>query len=297
MPPRALALGIVQLNGFIIAGFVLRQEEGSFGVWTWADNLQNFPINVVGVSLALSAFPVFSQAFAENDMAKFKTIFSTNFRRILFLIIPLSMSFLLLRAQIVRLILGSVQGGHFDWHDTILTAQVLGFCSISMFAQATIPLLARSFFAHQDTKTPVYISVVAMVINILLAVILSQSLGLYGLALGFSMTNLISMLLLLIVLRVKFGDMDDERIIRSTWKVILATIVMGFVIHGMKYFIAPLVDMHTFLGVFIQSVASFTAGALIYIVIALYAQFDEVDIIRGYWDKVMQTVRKAVKIS
>ncbi len=291
MPPRALALGIVQINAFIIAAFALRLEEGSLTVWTWADNLQHFPINVFGVSLALSSFPVFSQAFAEKDMEKFKTVFSNNFRRIMFLIIPVSIGFLLLRAQIVRLILGSFGGGAFDWDATILTAQVLGFFSISMFAQASVPLLARSFFAHNDTRTPVIISIIGMIINVTLAWMLSQLMGVYGLALAFSIASLLNMLLLLAALRIKVGDLDDKRIIKSVWKITIAALVMGLTVHGMKYFIAPIVDMRTFIGIFIQTFGSILAGALIYIVIAMAFKFDEVVIIREYIQKVKRLLK------
>lgn len=282
MPPRSLALGIVQINLVIITALALRLQEGSLTVWTWADNLQNFPINVLGVSLAMSAFPVFSRAFASKDFIQFKESFSVNFRRVLFLIIPVSIITLLLRAQIVRLILGSFGGGKFDWDATILVAQTLGFFSISMFAQASIPMLARSFFAQQDTKTPVIISSIAMILNASLAFFLSQWLGIYGLALGFSIANLLNMLMLLATLRVKFGDLDDERIVNSVWKIILASLVMGLVIHGIKYIIAPLVDMHTFIGILIQSVASLCAGVFIYLVIAIYFKFAEVDIIHEW---------------
>ncbi|MBI2415738.1 MAG: murein biosynthesis integral membrane protein MurJ [Candidatus Kerfeldbacteria bacterium] len=291
MPPRALALGIVQINAMIIAALALRLPEGSLGIWTWADNLQQFPINVFGVSLALSSFPVFSQALAENDLAKFKTIFSINFRRILFLIIPVSLTVLLLRAQFVRLVLGSFGGGRFDWDATVLTAQVLGFFSVAMFAQATIPLLTRSFFAHHDTKTPVIISIISMVLNIVVAWLAVPYFGLYGLALAFAVSSLASMLLLLVVLRVRCGDLDDRIIIQSVWRIVGAALVMGAVIQGMKYFIAPLVDMRTFIGILLQTIFSIMAGGLTYFAIAWYFHFTEIDIIGRYFTKLRGVIR------
>lgn len=279
MPARSIALGIAQLNIFIIAILALKLEEGSLTIWTWADNLQNFPINVLGVSLAMSAFPVFSQAFASKNYEQFKISFSTSFRRVLFLIIPVSIITLLLRAQIVRMVLGSFGGGKFDWDATILVAQTLGFFSISMFSQACIPMLARSFFAQQDTKTPVIISLISMIINAVSAYFLSKWLGIYGLALGYSIANLLNMLMLLAALRIKFGNLDDERIVNSVWKIILASLAMGLIIHGTKYALSYIVDMHTFIGIFIQSAASVFAGGFIYLSIAVYFRFSEVDII------------------
>lgn len=287
MPGRALALGIVQVNAIITAAFALRLPAGSLAVWTWADNLQHVPINVFGVSLALSSFPVFSQALAEKDIPKFRQLFSENFRRLLFLIVPTAIAILLLRAQFVRLILGSLFGGAgaFDWQATILTSQVLGIFSIALFAEASIPLLARSFFAHQDTTTPVIVTIGSVMINIILAQLLLPYLGIYGLAIAFAVSSVVQMISLLIILRSKFGELDDQRIMHSIWRIVLAALAMGGVIHGMKYFIAPLVDMHTFIGVLIQTIGSLAAGGLVYGSIALVARFPEVEIVRSYWRK------------
>ncbi len=280
MPPRAFSLGINQVNLTIMAAFALRMPVGSLAIWTWADNLQNVPINMVGVSLAISAFPVFSQAFAEQDFAKFKLVFSNNFRRLLFLIVPISVTILLLRAQLVRIILGSFGSGAFDWSATVQTAQVLGVFAVALFAQASIPLLARSFFAHQDTKTTVWISVITVVTNISLALGLTQYFGLYGLALAFTLSSLLNMLLLLLMLRLKFGDLDDLNIIKAVWRIMIATLIAGIVIHGIKYVIAPLVDMHTFIGILTQTVAAVTGGGIIYLAIAYYFQFPELQIVK-----------------
>jgi putative peptidoglycan lipid II flippase len=285
MPARALALGVVQLNAIVIAAYALRLESGSLTIWQWADNLQNVPINVFGVSLALSAFPVFSQAFAEKDLIKFKTIFSQNFRRLLFVIVPISVAVLLLRAQFVRLILGSFGAGQFDWDATIVTAQVLGIFAVVMFAQATIPMLVRSFFAHHDTSTTVLVSLCSVLLNAGLAWSLADRFGIYGLAAAFAFSSLLQMLALLVILRIKFGDLDDNAIIRSLWRIVLAAVAMGVVIQGMKYFIAPVVDMRTVFGLAVQTLGSVLAGGGVYLFIAYFGRFPEIDIIRSYLHK------------
>lgn len=272
MPPRAFALGVAQLNIMIMFALASTLEEGSRAVWQGADNLQNFPINIFGVSLALAVFPLFSEAFAENNVERFKKVFSENFRRILFFIIPTSIATLLLRAQIVRLIYGTAA---FDWNDTVLTAQTLGMFALSMFAQATIPLLARSFFAKQDTRTPVLISTVSMIVNVGVGMLLMRSLGIIGLAFAFSLAAMLQMLALLVVLRMRHGDLDDDHVIASTWKIVIAALGMGIVVQGLKYTIAPLVDMQTFVGVFLQTSIAMLGGASMYITIAHYFHFAE----------------------
>ncbi|MDD5342386.1 MAG: murein biosynthesis integral membrane protein MurJ [Patescibacteria group bacterium] len=279
MVPRALGLGVVQLNQVVINVIASTLRSGSVAIFNLANNLQSFPISVFGVSLAISSFPVFSKAFAEQDRPGFVYHFSQTFRRVLFLIIPVSVVILILRAQIVRLILGA---GEFNWTDTIFTAQTLGIFSLSLFAQSLIPVLARSFYAFQNTKTPVIISMIAMVLNIVLGILLSRSWGISGLAFAFSISSIVNMLLLLVTLRVAVGDLDDSLIIRSTFKILVCSTAMGFVIQRMKYFIAPLVDMQTFYGVLTQTLAAVGIGAFVYLVVAIILQCEEIEIIR-HW--------------
>ncbi|PIY96635.1 MAG: murein biosynthesis integral membrane protein MurJ [Candidatus Kerfeldbacteria bacterium CG_4_10_14_0_8_um_filter_42_10] len=273
MLPRALGLGVTQINQIVITTIASTLAVGSVAVFNLANNLQYFPISVFGVSLALSSFPVFSQAFTEKNKEKFVLHFSQTFRRILFLIIPTSIIVLLLRAQIVRLILGA---GNFNWEDTILTAQTLGFFSISLFAQSLIPVLARSFYAFQNTRTPVIISIISMVLNIIGSLVFVQFWGVYGLALAFSLASLVNMILLLIMLRVEVGELDDQRIINSTLKIIFLSLLMGLVIQGLKYLIAPQVDMQTFIGVFLQTTGSMLGGLIVYLLLAAVFKFEEV---------------------
>lgn len=282
MVPRAFGLAVVQINQIVINVIASTLRTGSVAIFNLANNLQSFPIGVFGVSLAVSSFPVFSKAFAEKDTQGFVFHFSETFRRVLFFIIPASVAILLLRAQIVRLILGA---GQFDWTDTVLTAQTLGLFSISLFAQSLIPMLARSFYAFQNTKTPVIISLISMAVNVVLGYWLSQRWGISGLAMAFSFASVLNMLLLLATLRVTIGYLDDNRILRSVFKIMVGSAALGFVIQWLKYVIAPVVDMQTFWGVFAQTAGSLIVGIIIYLVVTMLLQSDEIEVVRKWLAK------------
>ncbi|MFH1598250.1 MAG: murein biosynthesis integral membrane protein MurJ [Patescibacteria group bacterium] len=279
MLPRTFGLAVNQINQLIIVIIASTLMAGSVAVFNFANDLQSFPISIFGVSLAIAAFPVFSQAFTENNQSKFVSHFSKTFRRVLFLIIPASVMVLLLRAQLVRLILGT---GQFDWTDTVLTARTFGYFSISLFAQALIPLLARSFFAKHDTKTPVIISLISMVINIGLAYTFTRFMDIAGLGLAFSIAAIINMVLLLLVLRKRVGYLDDRKIIGSLAKIVLISLAMGGAIQWLKYLIAPVVDMQTFFGVLIQTGGAIIGGGLIYFLLSIFFKSDEIDIVRQW---------------
>ncbi len=276
MIPRTLGLAVAQVDQLIsiIIGSTL--AAGSVAVFNFANNLQSFPINVFGVSLAIASFPIFSEAYAQNNREKFMVQFSVSFRRILFFIIPISVLILLLRAQIVRVILGA---GSFSWKDTYLTAQTLGFFSLSLFAQSLIPLLARSFYALHDTKTPVKVAVISVIVNTAFALVLAGPLGVMGLALAFSVSSLTNMFMLIWLLRRRVGYLDDEKIIRSTLKLIGISALMGGFVWITRYVMSLGINMRTFIGIFIQGVGSGAVGIIVYLILAVIFKCDEIKII------------------
>lgn len=285
--PRTLGLAVAQINQLVITIIASFLAAGSIAVFNLANNLQSFPINVFGVSLALAAFPLMSEAFAARETNKFVVQFSVTLRRVLFLIVPASVLILLLRAQIVRVILGA---GAFDWQDTYLTAQTLGYFSLSLFAQSLIPMLARSFYAHQDTKTPVKISVICLIINIIGSIILGHYLGILGLALSFSLSNIANMALLIVILRKRFGNLDDRKIINSTLKITAASLFMGGAVWLVKRFLVLGINMQTFVGVLLQGAVAGVIGIIVYLIIALIFRFEEISILRQWLFKTKKEI-------
>ncbi|MFH0852924.1 MAG: murein biosynthesis integral membrane protein MurJ [bacterium] len=289
MLPRTLGLAVNQLNHVVITIIGSTLAVGSVAIFNLANNLQSFPIGLIGVSLAVAAFPFFSEAFSEQNRLKFVEHFSMTFRRILFFIIPAAVLILLLRAHIVRIVLGV---GEFDWEATYLTSQTLGFFSLSLVAQSLIPMLARSFYADKDTKTPVKIAIVSLLINVGLSICLAPIYGIIGLAAAFSVSNIVNMLLLIGVLRARHGDLDDQKIIKSSLKIVIATAVMGLAVWLSLRAILPGINNRTFIGIFLQGSVAGSIGLAVYIIIALVFRFDEVTIVRQWLIKIWHQLKQ-----
>ena len=261
MVPRTLGLATSQINLLVMTIIASTLVPGSLAVFDLANNLQYFPVGLIGISFAMAAFPLLGEFAAAGKKEEMAKSFSHTARQILFFIVPASVLFLVLRAQIVRVILGS---GSFDWNDTVLTADTLEYFVLSLFAQSLVPLLARFFYALQDTKTPFTIGLVSAGANILSAIFLVKPLGISGLALAFSIGNIINFSLLWIFLRIKFGPLDEANIIKSVSKISMAGLAMAFIIQGMKFVIEPHVDMQTFVGVFTQGFGAGAAGLVVF---------------------------------
>ncbi len=276
MLPRCFGLAISQFNFIVTTLIASGITIGAVAVYNLAFNLVNFPVSIFGISLAISIFPLLSQCFAEGDKKSFVEYFSRTVRRVLYLVIPATVLILSLRAQIVRLVLGA---GVFTWRDTVLTAQTLGWFSFSLFAQSLIPVFARAFYATQDTKTPVKAAIISFIINIIACLILGNLIGIGGLALAFSLSSVINLILLYSYFDAKIVSLPSREIIVSALKICLLAVLMAVIIQAVKYLVAPWVNMQTFGGVLIQTFSAALGGIMFYLITTLAFRLEEVEVI------------------
>ncbi|MFA4831644.1 MAG: murein biosynthesis integral membrane protein MurJ [Patescibacteria group bacterium] len=273
MIPRTMGLAAAQFNFLIITILASTLAGGSLAIFNLANNLQYFPVGIIGFSFAIAAFPTLSKLIAENKQEEMISHLSKVVRQILFFIIPITIIMLLLRSQIVRVVFGS---GRFDWNDTIQTGNALAFFCLSLFAQCLIPLLTRSFFALQDTWTPFKIAFVSALINIILSLTLKDVYGVVGLALAFSIAMVIQLALLWITLRQKTKTLNELSILHTLFKISIAAIAMALVIQFLKTPLAGIVDMTRFWGILTQGFTAGLVGLLVYAGICLGLKVEEV---------------------
>lgn len=270
MLPRTLSLAVTQINLVVITIIASGLEAGSLTVFNFANNLQSFPIGIFGISFAIAVFPALSEQ--ASSINKLEEIFSTTIRKILFFIIPSTVLLITLRAQIIRVILGT---GAFSWRDTILTMDTLGFFALGLFAQATIPLLVRMFYVREDSKTPFYLGLASVILNIFLALFLGPKLGVAGLALAFSLAAIFQFFLLWLRLSMILGDLHFSKILASTLIFSLAALLAGLGVQIAKLAIWPFIDMSTFIGVFWQLAVSSAVALIIYLMICYWLGSEE----------------------
>ncbi len=274
MIPRTLGLAAHQLNIIIMTTIATTLASGSLSIFNFASNIQYFPIGIIGYSFAIAAFPTLSQFVAEQKGEAFVSHLSQSIRQILFFIIPVTILFLLLRAQIVRVLFGT---GAFDWEATTLTANTLAFFTLSLFAQCLIPLLARAFYAFQDSWSPFVAAIISTLLSIIFALLLKDTFGVAGLALATSIAMFFQVAILWISLRIRHvKSLDELEIIHFLYKVTLAGLAMGIVTQFLKVPIAAIVDMTKFWGIATQGVVAGGVGCFVYLVIGKLFRLEEV---------------------
>lgn len=270
MLPRAMSLATTQINLLVTTGFASALAGGSLAIFNFANNLQSFPIGIFGVSFAIAAFPALARLAGRND--QLVAGFSATARKILFFMVISTVLLISLRAQIIRVVLGT---GQFDWQATVLTANALGIFAFSLFAQAVIPLQVRVFYARHDSLTPFIIGIFTDGLNVLLAWQLARPLGVAGLALAFSASNVAYFILLWVWLRLAVGGLDEKNILLAVGKFCLAGLAAALTVQGVKYSAVYFVNMNKVWGVFTQGALAGLAGLAVYLLICYLLKADE----------------------
>jgi putative peptidoglycan lipid II flippase len=300
MVPRTIGAAASHLNLIVITALASTLISGSIAIFNFANNLQYFPIGIIGISFAIAAFPALSKTWANGEKEIFSEKFSLVVRQILFLIIPVSFLLFFLRAQIIRLILGT---GQFGWLETRLTAASLGIFSFGLFASSIIPLLSRSFFSIQDTKTPVVIAVTSIALNIILSFLFVNVLGfsnffsqflrdflkldgitniqVLSFPIALSLSEIFNFSLLLFFLNKKIKNLRLKQIRSSFWKILIACLFLAVSTFLTLIVVADFVNMETFIGVLLQTVIAAVAGVVTYLLITFLFDSPEFEIFKS----------------
>lgn len=161
--PRALTLAMQQIVLLVLVSMASIMTVGSVAVFQFAYNLQSVPLAIIGASYSIAAFPFLADLFAQQKMDAFRVHIVTVLRHVIFWSVPAIGLLIVLRAHVVRVVLGS---GAFNWTDTRLTSAVLALLVVSLLAQAVNLLIVRAFYAGGHTRTPFVVTLVGSIFTI-----------------------------------------------------------------------------------------------------------------------------------
>jgi len=224
--PATLALAVNQIN--IIVSNILASylPDGSITYLYYSMRLIQFPIGIFGVAMGMAVLPALSEHAVKGEINRLREDFSFALRLLFFIAVPSMAGLIALREPIVNLLF---QRGKFDYTATIGTADALLFYSIGIWSIVGVRVITSTFYAMQDTKTPVRIALIGVASNLLLSMLLMGPLRHSGLALANSLASGINFILLSWFLRKKLGRIDAGKISRSFLQIVLSSSVMGTV--------------------------------------------------------------------
>lgn len=228
MWPRTISIAIFQIGSLATLTLISYLSGRNYVIFDYAQTLAFAPVILFGQTIAQAAFPVLSRE--KDRLNDFKTTFITSFNQMLYLVLPISVLFLVLRIPIVRLIYGASQ---FDWPATVLTGRTLAFFSISIFAQALIYLVYRGFYALHDTITPLIVGAITTICMLGVAAlsILVYHNGVETVAFAYSLGSLLNFFILFVILDRKTKGFHKLPLATSVIKIFAASACTAFALY------------------------------------------------------------------
>jgi putative peptidoglycan lipid II flippase len=240
MGPRAIGLGVGQLSLVISTSLASLLVTGSITAYNVAFTVLQIPIGIIGVPLGIVALPAMSTELARGSVKRYTELLVKSLRLILFVMLPMTAFAIVLRRQVITLLFDY---GAFDAQAVDLTSDALFFFLLGLASESLIVILARAFYAGRDTKTPVVAAIVAVVVNVTVAIVAIGPLGLPGLALGLAVGSWVETVILVAILRVRVAGFSVSELvdagIRSGIAALAGGIVTFLVARGVESALGP----------------------------------------------------------
>jgi putative peptidoglycan lipid II flippase len=304
--PRTLTLSMSSLALILLVSMASVMATGSISILSFSVNLMTVPLSLIGVSYSLAAFPTLTRKFQEKNIAAFVSQMQESARFIIFWSLPFTALLVVLRAQVVRTLLGS---GLFDWPATRLTAAVLALFVLSSLFQSLILLFMRGFYSAGHTRMPFYINLASTAVlgfssywlvgyfyshdafRLFVASILKVD-DLPGsvilmLPLGFSIGTAVNCLALWAFFEREFRGFT-RGVAKSLIEGLFASLVMGAVAYAALNYFNTVFDLETLPGIFLQGLLSGALAILAGIIVLVLSKSRELaqvwNVLRGrFW--------------
>jgi putative peptidoglycan lipid II flippase len=212
MPPRVLALGIDQIEQFVAVTLASLLAVGSLSLFNVARLLYAIPTLLFGATIGQAALPTLAQISHRNQHEEFRQTISNAFLQVAFLSLPASVLLIILRIPITRILFGA---SSLPWPATLLAGKTLGVLAVSASFYAAMQLIIRGFYALHNTKTPLYVGLVAAIFDALLSVFAVWVLGwgIVGIAFALSTTAILETSVLAYLLYQKIGSASSLKLV------------------------------------------------------------------------------------
>ncbi len=264
--PRVFTIVIAQIDATVDLTLTSLLGSGAYTVFYFAQHLQLLPVAVIGISFGQASLPYLSEMHTQERREELRKVIVDSILNLFFLTVPIATFFIFARTPLVRIFFG---GPKFDWDATVATAVTLSIFSLSVPFHSIYYFLTRCFYALFDSRTPFFISLGSLLLNILLSTyfILVLKLPVWSLAVSFSTGMIINVMILLVILYRKINGFDLKLLTVETFKIVVATFLSSiFVYYVLRLFDNLIIDTSRTINVIFLI---FTMG-LLYIVVYLF---------------------------
>ena len=268
LPARSLDQGIDYVNSIVETNLTSRMAAGTVRAYQQAMTLHMVPINLIGVAISTAAFPKMSERLNQGRPDLFKKEFQAVLRVIIWFALPIATVTFFTRGYLANFV---HNGGDQRISD------ILGVLAIAILFRSIFHIASRSFYAQQDTKTPLYISLVSVGVNIILAIILAFALdrGAIGVALAASFAAILEVGILFAVMSRRINGLFDAVFIHAIMRMISATGFTAIITYAMVSIMPLSGGEQSFFTTFPSFVLIALVSMIVYVVICRLMKLEE----------------------
>lgn len=272
LPPRSLDQGIDYVNGIVETNLASRMATGSIRFYQQATTLHYVPINLIGVAISTAAFPQMTERLSQGRPDLFSKELQSVLRVIIWLALPTAAIAFFTRGYLVNFLFNGGQP---------VVAGLLGILTVAILFRSIYHIAARSFYAQQDTKTPLYISIFTIGLNIALAIYFTMvaDMGIYGLAWAQSIVAAIEVLILFAIMTMRIPQLFDTVFLHAVARMLSATGFMAIVTYAMVNVLALSKLDQSFMTTFPKFAVIVTVSLAAYVAICRLMQLPEATLV------------------
>lgn len=290
MAPAIIGTSAVQVK-VVVDTIVASGIDGGVSWLSYSFRLMQFPIGVFGVAIGTAAIPTLSRLVAEEKISEFRATLSGAIKLVFLLAVPSACGLIVLGGPIISLI---YERGEFTVFDTDMTAWALAAYSVGLAGYAAIKVLSPSFYALDDARTPMYVSLGSIFIHVPLSFGLMtlfsgfgvttervSGYGHVGVALATSIVSLFSFLALSLLMRRKIKRFDGRDILLTFLKIAAASAIMSLAAYGSYHLLAGQFAVGGFFAKAIGVLAPIFIGGIVFLAAAKLLRIDELEKLIG----------------
>lgn len=270
--PIIISTSVLPINILVSTAIASGMENGAVAALEYSYKLFLVIVGIFTYAIGNILFPELARLSANNEKEKLVNLIQKGLKAMAYILIPLTVGMLIFGKDIITVL---YQHGEFDVNSTIITAGALMFYSIGMIGFGFVEIMNKSFYAKQDTKTPLIVGVIIVAINILLCNILANILGVNGLALATACTAILNGLILIICANIHTKGIISKDLLFTMLKILASSCIMGLVVICINNWLVQIMSGTIIVDV-IRMILGAIIGVVIYYICAIVFRLSEI---------------------
>lgn len=222
--PVFVSVSVNDINTIVNRNLASGMGQGAASILYYSNKMNTMIIGIFITAITAIVFPILTRTLGSGDMKLGKKVMNASVKTVLFITVPATVGLIILARPIIEI---AFVRGSFTAANGVAATSTLRCYSLSLISISVINVLNRIYYSIGDTKTPFYVGVTNVIINVGLNLLVARHFGTNGLAASVSIATTIAVFISFILLKKKIGNLGTRSYIKALIKTVMASLVMG----------------------------------------------------------------------